>query len=630
MGFGRKEEDEQAQQEQAAQEEQARLAEEQTRRDAEAAEQARLAEEQARRDEEAAEQARLAEEQARRDTEAAEQARLAEEQARRDAEAAEQARLAEEQARRDAEAAEQARQAEEQARRDAEAAKQQRLAEERRQAEAQAAEQQRVEEEQRRLKEQALRDAEAAKQQRIAEEKRLAEEQATEQQRAEEEQRRLKEQALRDAEAAKQQRIAEEKRLAEEQAAEQQRAEEEQRRAEEQALRDAEAAKQQRIAEDKRRAEEEAAEQQRLAQEQKQRDAEAAEQARLAEEQRLAQEEEARRLAEAEAEAQDAALVENESPAPADTQERPAKEGFFARLKRSLVRTRENIGSGFFGIFRGKKIDDDLFEELEEQLLVADVGVETTRKIITSLTQHASRRDLKDAEALFVKLREEMGEILATVDKPLEIEDKKPYVILMVGVNGVGKTTTIGKMARQYQAQGKSVMLAAGDTFRAAAVEQLQVWGERNNIPVVAQHTGADPASVIFDAIQSAKAKGVDVLIADTAGRLQNKAHLMEELKKIVRVMKKLDEDAPHEIMLTLDASTGQNAVSQARLFNEAVGLTGLTLTKLDGTAKGGVIFAIADQFGIPIRYIGVGEGIEDLRPFKAGDFIEALFARED
>ncbi|EOZ4594830.1 signal recognition particle-docking protein FtsY [Morganella morganii] len=613
LGFGRKEEDEQAQQEQAAQEEQARLAEEQTRRDAEAAEQARLAEEQARRDEEAAEQARLAEEQARRDAEAAEQARLAEEQARRDAEAAEQAR-----------------QAEEQARRDAEAAKQQRLAEERRQAEAQAAEQQRAEEEQRRLKEQALRDAEAAKQQRIAEEKRLAEEQAAEQRRAEEEQRRAEEQALRDAEIAKQQRIAEEKRLAEEQAAEQQRAEEEQRRAEEQALRDAEAAKEQRIAEDKRRAEEEAAEQQRLAQEQKQRDAEAAEQARLAEEQRLAQEEEARRLAEAEAEAQDAALVENESPAPADTQERPTKEGFFARLKRSLVRTRENIGSGFFGIFRGKKIDDDLFEELEEQLLVADVGVETTRKIITSLTQHASRRDLKDAEALFVKLREEMGEILATVDKPLEIEDKKPYVILMVGVNGVGKTTTIGKMARQYQAQGKSVMLAAGDTFRAAAVEQLQVWGERNNIPVVAQHTGADPASVIFDAIQSAKAKGVDVLIADTAGRLQNKAHLMEELKKIVRVMKKLDEDAPHEIMLTLDASTGQNAVSQARLFNEAVGLTGLTLTKLDGTAKGGVIFAIADQFGIPIRYIGVGEGIEDLRPFKAGDFIEALFARED
>ncbi|KML64556.1 signal recognition particle-docking protein FtsY [Pectobacterium peruviense] len=311
-------------------------------------------------------------------------------------------------------------------------------------------------------------------------------------------------------------------------------------------------------------------------------------------------------------------------------QERPMKEGFFARLKRSLVKTRENLGSGFIGLFRGKKIDDDLFDELEEQLLIADVGVETTRKIIDSLTEHASRRQLKDADTLFVKLKEEMAEILAKVDAPLNIEGKTPYVILMVGVNGVGKTTTIGKMARQFQAQGKSVMLAAGDTFRAAAVEQLQVWGQRNNVPVIAQHTGADSASVIFDAIQAAKARGVDVLIADTAGRLQNKAYLMEELKKIVRVMKKLDEDAPHEVMLTLDASTGQNAVSQAKLFNEAVGLTGITLTKLDGTAKGGVIFAIADQFAIPIRYIGVGEGIEDLRPFKADDFIEALFARED
>ncbi|MCA6964225.1 signal recognition particle-docking protein FtsY [Pectobacterium carotovorum] len=317
-------------------------------------------------------------------------------------------------------------------------------------------------------------------------------------------------------------------------------------------------------------------------------------------------------------------------PAVAQEQERPTKEGFFARLKRSLVKTRQNLGSGFIGLFRGKKIDDDLFDELEEQLLVADVGVETTRKIIGSLTEHASRRQLKDADTLFVKLKEEMAEILAKVDAPLNIEGKTPYVILMVGVNGVGKTTTIGKMARQFQAHGKSVMLAAGDTFRAAAVEQLQVWGQRNNVAVVAQHTGADSASVIFDAIQAAKARGVDVLIADTAGRLQNKAHLMEELKKIVRVMKKLDEDAPHEVMLTLDASTGQNAVSQAKLFNEAVGLTGITLTKLDGTAKGGVIFAIADQFAIPIRYIGVGEGIEDLRPFKADDFIEALFARED
>ncbi|EML9987609.1 MULTISPECIES: signal recognition particle-docking protein FtsY [Citrobacter] len=311
-------------------------------------------------------------------------------------------------------------------------------------------------------------------------------------------------------------------------------------------------------------------------------------------------------------------------------QEKPTKEGFFARLKRSLLKTKENLGSGFISLFRGKKIDDDLFEELEEQLLIADVGVETTRKIIANLTEGASRKQLKDAEALYGLLKDEMGEILAKVDEPLNVEGKTPFVILMVGVNGVGKTTTIGKLARQFEQQGKSVMLAAGDTFRAAAVEQLQVWGQRNNIPVIAQHTGADSASVIFDAIQAAKARHIDVLIADTAGRLQNKSHLMEELKKIVRVMKKLDEDAPHEVMLTLDASTGQNAISQAKLFHEAVGLTGITLTKLDGTAKGGVIFSVADQFGIPIRYIGVGERIEDLRPFKADDFIEALFARED
>ena len=311
-------------------------------------------------------------------------------------------------------------------------------------------------------------------------------------------------------------------------------------------------------------------------------------------------------------------------------QEKPTKEGFFARLKRSLLKTKENLGSGFISLFRGKKIDDDLFEELEEQLLIADVGVETTRKIIANLTEGASRKQLRDAEALYGLLKDEMGEILAKVDEPLNIEGKMPFVILMVGVNGVGKTTTIGKLARQFEQQGKSVMLAAGDTFRAAAVEQLQVWGQRNNIPVIAQHTGADSASVIFDAIQAAKARNVDVLIADTAGRLQNKSHLMEELKKIVRVMKKLDEDAPHEIMLTIDASTGQNAISQAKLFHEAVGLTGIALTKLDGTAKGGVIFSVADQFGIPIRYIGVGERIEDLRPFKADDFIEALFARED
>ncbi|HDS6594850.1 TPA: signal recognition particle-docking protein FtsY [Klebsiella aerogenes] len=322
-----------------------------------------------------------------------------------------------------------------------------------------------------------------------------------------------------------------------------------------------------------------------------------------------------------EAETQEAAQQE---------QEKPTKEGFFARLKRSLVKTKQNLGSGFISLFRGKKIDDDLFEELEEQLLIADVGVETTRKIITNLTEGASRKQLRDAEALYGLLKEEMSEILTKVEEPLNVEGKTPFVILMVGVNGVGKTTTIGKLARQFEQQGKSVMLAAGDTFRAAAVEQLQVWGQRNEIPVIAQHTGADSASVIFDAIQAAKARNIDVLIADTAGRLQNKSHLMEELKKIVRVMKKLDVDAPHEVMLTIDASTGQNAISQAKLFHEAVGLTGITLTKLDGTAKGGVIFSVADQFSIPIRYIGVGERIEDLRPFNAGDFIEALFARED
>lgn len=321
--------------------------------------------------------------------------------------------------------------------------------------------------------------------------------------------------------------------------------------------------------------------------------------------------------------------AETQEAAPQE-QEKPTKEGFFARLKRSLVKTKQNLGSGFISLFRGKKIDDDLYEELEEQLLIADVGVETTRKIITNLTEGASRKQLRDAEALYGLLKEEMSEILTKVEEPLNVEGKTPFVILMVGVNGVGKTTTIGKLARQFEQQGKSVMLAAGDTFRAAAVEQLQVWGQRNEIPVIAQHTGADSASVIFDAIQAAKARNIDVLIADTAGRLQNKSHLMEELKKIVRVMKKLDVDAPHEVMLTIDASTGQNTISQAKLFHEAVGLTGITLTKLDGTAKGGVIFSVADQFSIPIRYIGVGERIEDLRPFNAGDFIEALFARED
>ena len=346
---------------------------------------------------------------------------------------------------------------------------------------------------------------------------------------------------------------------------------------------------------------------------------------------------------EAEVQVESAVDIEDESVAEAEeheeesavtdmveTQEKPSEGGFFSRLLKGLVKTKQNIGAGFRSFFLGKKIDDELFEELEEQLLIADIGMPTTTKIINNLTQHATRQQLQNADALYQQLKLEMGEILKPVAQPLSIDSsKKPYVILMVGVNGVGKTTTIGKLARKFQMEGKSVMLAAGDTFRAAAVEQLQVWGERNHIPVVAQNSGSDSASVIFDAMQSAAARNIDILIADTAGRLQNKNNLMDELKKIVRVMKKYDESAPHEIMLTLDAGTGQNAISQAKLFNEAVGLTGISLTKLDGTAKGGVIFAIADQFNLPIRYIGVGEKIEDLREFNAEEFIEALFTHE-
>ncbi|GAA0551010.1 hypothetical protein GCM10009098_18310 [Rheinheimera aquimaris] len=306
------------------------------------------------------------------------------------------------------------------------------------------------------------------------------------------------------------------------------------------------------------------------------------------------------------------------------------KAGFFSRLKQGLAKTSQSLGAGLAGLFSGRKIDDELYEELETQLLLADVGVDTTQKLIRQLEQHADRKALKDSALLFDKLQHDMAALLQDVEQPLTpVNPAGPFVILMVGVNGVGKTTTIGKMAQQFKQQGKSVMLAAGDTFRAAAVEQLQVWGERNHIPVIAQHTGADSASVIFDAYQAAKARKVDVLIADTAGRLQNKAHLMEELKKIVRVLQKIDPAAPHEVMLTLDAGTGQNALNQAKVFNEAVQLTGISLTKLDGTAKGGVIFAIADQFKLPLRYIGVGEGIDDLRVFNSQDFIRALFSRE-
>ncbi len=466
-------------------------------------------------------------------------------------------------------------------------------------------------------------EARAAEEARIAAEARAAEEaRIAAEARAAEETR-----IAAEARAAEETRIAAEARAAEEAriAAEARAAEEARIAAEARAAEEARIAAEARAAEEARiAAEARAAEEARIAAE-----AQAAEEARVAKEAQRA--EDLRLVAAMEAEAAALAALPLAAKVDDDTQEKPQREGFFARLKRSLVRTRENIGSGFFGLFSGKKIDDDLFEELETQLLTADLGVDTTTRIIEGLVQHADRKQLKDAEALYGLLKQDMGEMLAKVEQPLVIDtSKKPYVILMVGVNGVGKTTTIGKLAKQFQAEGKSVMLAAGDTFRAAAVEQLQVWGQRNNIPVIAQHTGADSASVIYDAIEAARSRGADVLIADTAGRLQNKSNLMEELKKVVRVMKKLDDAAPHEIMLTLDAGTGQNALSQAKLFSEAVGLTGITLTKLDGTAKGGVIFAVADKFQIPIRYIGVGEGIDDLRPFVANDFIEALFSREE
>ncbi|WP_095152073.1 signal recognition particle-docking protein FtsY [Pseudomonas sp. Irchel s3b5] len=324
-----------------------------------------------------------------------------------------------------------------------------------------------------------------------------------------------------------------------------------------------------------------------------------------------------------------AALVETPVE-PARTEE--SKAGFFARLKQGLSKTSASIGEGMASLFLGRKvIDDELLEDLETRLLTADVGVEATSVIIQRLTQKVARKELADADALYKSLQAELAAMLKPVEQPLKIvSQNKPFVILVVGVNGAGKTTTIGKLAKKLQLEGKKVMLAAGDTFRAAAVEQLQVWGERNKIPVIAQHTGADSASVIFDAVQAAKARGIDVLIADTAGRLHTKDNLMEELKKVRRVISKLDADAPHEVLLVLDAGTGQNAINQAKQFNQTVELTGLALTKLDGTAKGGVIFALAKQFGLPIRYIGVGEGIDDLRTFEAEPFVQALFAERE
>ena len=306
----------------------------------------------------------------------------------------------------------------------------------------------------------------------------------------------------------------------------------------------------------------------------------------------------------------------------------PKKGGFFSRMKEGLSKSRKNLADGMVNILiGGKEIDDELLEEVEEQLLVADIGVEATKMIITNLTERTARGDLIYSHSLYKALQEELVALLAPRVKPLHIDPaKSPYVILVVGVNGVGKTTTIGKLAKRLQGEGKKVMLAAGDTFRAAATEQLQIWGERNNIAVVAQGHGADSASVIFDAFESARAKGVDVLIADTAGRLHNKGHLMQELTKVKRVMQKIDATAPHEVMLVVDAGTGQNAINQVEMFDEAVGLTGLTITKLDGTAKGGVLFNIASRTHVPIRFIGVGEKIDDLRPFSAKSFVAALF----
>jgi fused signal recognition particle receptor len=324
------------------------------------------------------------------------------------------------------------------------------------------------------------------------------------------------------------------------------------------------------------------------------------------------------------------------APAPASAHPAPAREeptekrsGVFSRLRERLTRTRETLGDGLGTLFIGRKrIDDDLLEELETLLLTADVGVPTTARIMEDLASRVKRKSLADPQALLHALKGELRAVLQAADAPVrQPAPDRPQVILMVGVNGAGKTTTIGKLAKRLQEEGNSVILAAGDTFRAAAVEQLQTWGERNRVSVVAQQTGADSASVIFDALQAATARGADVLIADTAGRLHTKSNLMEELAKVARVMKKIDPEAPHEVMLVVDATTGQNALSQAIHFHQAIGLTGITLTKLDGTAKGGILFAIADRLKVPIRFIGVGETIDDLRPFDADEFLDALLS---
>lgn len=311
--------------------------------------------------------------------------------------------------------------------------------------------------------------------------------------------------------------------------------------------------------------------------------------------------------------------------------ETPQATSWFSRVKSGLGKTRAQFSNGIATVLLGRKtLDEDTLEELETLLLSSDVGIDATQAILDRLVANVSRKELKDNDALMMALQETLAELLQPVEAPLIIDNsKQPFVILVVGVNGVGKTTTIGKMTKRFQAEGKSVMLAAGDTFRAAAVEQLQTWGERNNVPVIAQHTGADSASVIFDAVQAAKSRGIDVLIADTAGRLHNKDNLMNELEKVLRVMKKIDDSSPHEVLLVLDAGTGQNAINQAQAFTKVAPLTGLALTKLDGTARGGVIFALATKFGIPVRFIGVGEQVDDLDRFKADEFVRALLDQE-
>jgi fused signal recognition particle receptor len=325
-------------------------------------------------------------------------------------------------------------------------------------------------------------------------------------------------------------------------------------------------------------------------------------------------------------------ILQTEAKEASDKEAPLKKQSFFTRLKKGLSKTRHSFTDSLATLVLGRKeIDDDLLEELEMILLTADVGVDATDRIISNLTEQVSRQELKDPQALITALKKQLQDILAPIALPLDInshlaKQEGPFVILMVGINGVGKTTTIGKLAKKYQEEGKSVMLAAGDTFRAAAVEQLQTWGERNNVPVIAQKTGADSAAVLFDAIQSAKAKKIDILIADTAGRLHTQSNLMEELKKVTRVLAKIDATAPHEVMLVIDAGTGQNALNQAQQFKESVNASGITLTKLDGTAKGGIVFALAEQTQIPIRFIGIGESIDDLRPFESLAFTEALF----